>query len=90
MLTGGKRTGEAGYFIEPTVFANVQDEMKIAREEIFGPVMGIMKFHDIEEVVARANNTPYGLAAAVWTRNIEKAHAIANNVRAGTVLGELL
>ena len=85
LLTGGKRTGEAGYFIEPTVFANVQDEMKIAREEIFGPVMGIMKFHDIEEVVARANNTPYGLAAAVWTRNIEKAHAIANNVRAGTV-----
>ena len=85
LLTGGKRTGEAGYFIEPTVFANVQDEMKIAREEIFGPVMGIMKFHDLEEVVARANNTPYGLAAAVWTRNIEKAHAIANNVRAGTV-----
>ena len=85
LLTGGKRTGEAGYFIEPTVFANVQDDMKIAREEIFGPVMGIMKFHDIEEVVARANNTPYGLAAAVWTRNIENAHAIANNVRAGTV-----
>jgi aldehyde dehydrogenase (NAD+) len=85
LLTGGRRAGERGYFIEPTVFANVQDEMKIAREEIFGPVMSIIKFRDLDEVTERANNTSYGLAAAVWTRDIGKAHAIANNVRAGTV-----
>jgi aldehyde dehydrogenase (NAD+) len=85
LLTGGKRAGDRGYFIEPTVFANVKDEMKIAREEIFGPVMSIIRFHDIDEVVDRANNTSYGLAAGVWTRDIGKAHAIANNVRAGTV-----
>jgi aldehyde dehydrogenase (NAD+) len=85
LLTGGKRVGDRGHFIEPTVFANVQDEMKIAREEIFGPVMSIIRFHDIDEVVDRANNTSYGLAAGVWTRDIGKAHAIANSVRAGTV-----
>jgi aldehyde dehydrogenase (NAD+) len=85
LLAGGKRACDPGYFIEPTVFANVKDDMKIAREEIFGPVMSIMKFHDVDEVVARANNTTYGLAAAVWTRNIENALSIANNVRAGTV-----
>jgi aldehyde dehydrogenase (NAD+) len=85
LLIGGKRVGDRGHFIEPTVFANVQDEMKIAREEIFGPVMSIIRFRDLDEVVERANNTPYGLAAAVWTRDIGKAHAIANNVRAGTV-----
>jgi aldehyde dehydrogenase (NAD+) len=85
LLTGGKRVGDKGYFIEPTVFANVKDEMKIAQEEIFGPVMSIIKFHDIDEVVERANNTTYGLAAGVWTRDISKAHAIANSVRAGTV-----
>ena len=85
LLTGGKRVGRQGYFIEPTVFENVQDDMKIAREEIFGPVMSIMKFRDIDEVIGRANNTTYGLAAAVWTRDIGKAHAIANNVKAGTV-----
>jgi aldehyde dehydrogenase (NAD+) len=85
MLTGGRRVGDRGYFIEPTVFANVKDNMKIAQEEIFGPVMSIMKFKDIDEVVERANTTMYGLAAAVWTRDIGKAYAIANRVRAGTV-----
>jgi aldehyde dehydrogenase (NAD+) len=85
MLCGGSRVGDRGYFIEPTVFANVRDDMKIAQEEIFGPVMSIIKFKDIDEVVQRANNTMYGLAAAVWTRDISKAHAIANSVRAGTV-----
>ncbi len=85
LLTGGERVGDSGYFIQPTVFANVQDEMKIAREEIFGPVMSIIKFRDIDEVIARANNTTYGLAAAVWTRDIGKVHSIANNVRAGTI-----
>ena len=85
LLAGGKRHGDQGYFVEPTVFADVKDDMRIAREEIFGPVMSIMKFRDLDEVIERANNTTYGLAAAVWTRDISKAHAIANNVRAGTV-----
>jgi aldehyde dehydrogenase (NAD+) len=85
LLCGGARSGDRGFFVEPTVFADVKDDMKIAREEIFGPVMSIMPFKDIDEVVKRANNTAYGLAAAVWTRDIGKAHAIANRVRAGTV-----
>jgi aldehyde dehydrogenase (NAD+) len=85
LLCGGGRTSERGYFVEPTVFDDVSDEMKICREEIFGPVMSVLKFKDIDEVVQRANNNPYGLAAAVWTRDIEKAHGIANRVRAGTV-----
>ncbi len=82
---GGKRVGARGYFIEPTVFVDVKDDMQIAREEIFGPVMSIIKFNDLPDVVQRANKTMYGLAAAVWTRDIGKAHAIANRVRAGTV-----
>ena len=85
LLAGGKRVGDRGYFIEPTVFAGVKDEMKIAQEEIFGPVMSILKFKDVDDVVERANTTMYGLAAAVWTRDIGKAHAVANKVRAGTV-----
>jgi aldehyde dehydrogenase (NAD+) len=85
LVHGGNRVGEDGYFIQPTVFADVKDNMKIAEEEIFGPVMSIIKFKDMDEVIERANRTIYGLAAAVWTRDISKAHAIANNVRAGTV-----
>ena len=85
LLAGGNRVGDKGYFIEPTVFADVQDHMKIAREEIFGPVMSILKFKDLNEVVERANKSLYGLAAAVWTKDITKAHAIADSVRAGTV-----
>ena len=85
LVCGGGRVGERGYFIEPTVFSDVQDNMTIAQEEIFGPVQSIIKFRSIEEVVERANNTMYGLAAGVWTRDIGKAHAIANSVRAGTV-----
>ena len=85
LLAGGNRVGEKGYFIEPTVFADVNDNMKIAQEEIFGPVMSILKFKDINEVVERANKSLYGLAAAVWTKDITKAHAIADGVRAGTV-----
>ena len=84
-VTGGERFGEKGYFIKPTVFTDVKDEMKIATEEIFGPVLTVLKFKDVEEVVRRANATDYGLAAAVWTRDIGKAHSIANRVRAGTV-----
>jgi aldehyde dehydrogenase (NAD+) len=85
LLTGGKRIGGKGFFIEPTVFAGVKDEMKIAREEIFGPVMNVLKFQNVDEVIARGNRTFYGLAAAVWTRDIAKAHRLANGLRAGTV-----
>src|SRR5260370_5667601 len=85
MLTGGGRVGDKGYFIEPTVFADVQDDMQIAQEDIFEPVMSILKFKDMSEVVERANKSLYGLAAAVWTKDIGKAHAIADSVRAGTV-----
>ncbi len=85
LLTGGNRIGTRGYFIEPTVFDGVKDEMKIAREEIFGPVMNILTFKDINEVIQRGNRTCFGLAAAVWTRDIQKAHRLANGLRAGTV-----
>jgi aldehyde dehydrogenase (NAD+) len=85
LVCGGERVGDKGYFIQPTVFADVQDDMKIAKEEIFGPVMSIIPFKSVDEVVERANRTDYGLAAAVWTRDIKKAHSIADSVRAGTV-----
>jgi len=85
LVCGGERVGDRGYFIQPTVFADVEDDMKIAREEIFGPVMSIIPFRNVDEVVERANRTNYGLAAAVWTRDIQKALAISNSVRAGTV-----
>ncbi|HEY1760010.1 MAG TPA: aldehyde dehydrogenase family protein [Bryobacteraceae bacterium] len=85
LVCGGERVGNRGYFVQPTVFADVQDHMKIAEEEIFGPVMSVIPFKSLDEVIARANRTNYGLAAAVWTRDIQKALAISNNVRAGTV-----
>jgi aldehyde dehydrogenase (NAD+) len=85
LLTGGKQAGQDGYFVEPTVFTDVKDDMKIAQEEIFGPVMSIMKFKDADEVVARGNKTNYGLAAAVWTKDVKKAHTIAARLKAGTV-----
>lgn len=84
-MTGGKRVGSKGYYIEPTVFADVKDDMTIAKEEIFGPVMSILKFKDIDEVIARANNSEYGLGAGVVTSNIDNAIKLSNGIRAGTV-----
>jgi phenylacetaldehyde dehydrogenase len=85
MTTGGRRHGEQGYFVEPTVFAQTNPGMKIVEEEIFGPVVAAMPFDDPDEVLAKANNTTYGLAAAVWTRDISKAHRLAKRIKAGTV-----
>ncbi|WP_026678995.1 aldehyde dehydrogenase family protein [Fictibacillus gelatini] len=85
VAAGGEKAFEKGYFVKPTVFADVTDEMTIAKEEIFGPVVAVLPFDDVEEVIKRANNTPYGLAAGVWTENIKTAHYIANKLKAGTV-----
>lgn len=85
VLTGGTKPKEEGYFVEPTIFSAVNDEMTIAREEIFGPVIAAMPFEDLDEIIERANNTEYGLAAGLWTENISKAHYIASKLRAGTV-----
>lgn len=84
-VTGGKRVGDKGYFVEPTLFANVTDDMRIAREEIFGPVLSVLKFKNVDEIIKRSNDTNFGLAAAVWTRDVAKAHRYAKEVRAGTV-----
>ena len=88
LVAGGERadigTGK-GYFLQPTVFTNVTPEMTIAREEIFGPVLATIEFADLDEAIARANATSYGLAAAVWTRDIKKAHHVARRLQAGTV-----
>ncbi|KAF5443167.1 hypothetical protein F2P56_035749, partial [Juglans regia] len=82
---GGGRLGNKGYYIKPTVFSNVKDDMLIAREEIFGPVQSILKYKDLDEVIHRANSTPYGLAAGVFTQDIDTANTLTRALRAGTV-----
>ena len=88
LVAGGARadigTGR-GYFLQPTVFDGVTPGMTIAREEIFGPVLAAIEFSDVDEAIARANDSNYGLAAAVWTQNIKKAHYVARKLQAGTV-----
>merc|ERR1719507_2016876 len=85
LLTGGARHGDTGFFVQPTVFSEVQDDMKICREEIFGPVQSIQKVANMEEIFDRANKNNYGLAAAVFTQDVGKAIYVSNSLRAGTV-----
>ncbi|HUO25780.1 MAG TPA: aldehyde dehydrogenase family protein [Candidatus Aquilonibacter sp.] len=84
-VVGGHKMGGKGYFVEPTVLVDAREDMKVVQEEIFGPVVAAMPFDDPEELLPRANNSEYGLAAAVWTRDIGKAHRVAEGLRAGTV-----
>jgi aldehyde dehydrogenase (NAD+) len=88
LVAGGERadigTGK-GYFYKPTIFADVTPEMTISREEIFGPVLAAIEFADLDEAIARANDSPYGLAAGVWTKDVKKAHYVARKLQAGTV-----
>ncbi|CAF3230788.1 unnamed protein product [Rotaria sp. Silwood2] len=81
---GGERAGDKGYFIKPTVFSNVKDDMKVAREEIFGPVMSVLKFDSYEEVIKRANNTSFGLAAGVITKDLTRGLTFAQQLQAGS------
>jgi len=88
LVAGGNRVsvdGGKGYFIEPTIFGGVKNDMKIAQEEIFGPVLATLVFDDLDEVIAQANNNVYGLASAVWTRDVKKAHIVSRQLKAGTV-----
>jgi aldehyde dehydrogenase (NAD+) len=85
LLVGGNNPFEQGYFVSPTIFANVRDEMTIAKEEIFGPVISALPYEDLDELISRANQSEYGLAAGLWNRDVAQAHYVANNLRAGTV-----
>jgi aldehyde dehydrogenase (NAD+) len=88
LIAGGNRVtldGSKGFFLEPTIFGGVTNDMKIAQEEIFGPVLSVLPFDDVEQVIEQANSNPYGLAAAVWTKDIKKAHLVSRRLQAGTV-----
>jgi acyl-CoA reductase-like NAD-dependent aldehyde dehydrogenase len=85
LVVGGTIPYEQGYFVAPTVFADVDHSMTIAKEEIFGPVVAAMPFDDLDDLVAKANDSLYGLAAGVWTQDIKKAHYLAHRIKAGTV-----
>ncbi|OAY68763.1 Aldehyde dehydrogenase family 2 member C4 [Ananas comosus] len=85
LLTGGKPCGDKGYYIEPTIFIDVKDDMSIAQDEIFGPVMSLMKFKTIEEAIQKANNTRYGLAAGIVTKDLNIANRVSRSIRAGSI-----
>jgi aldehyde dehydrogenase (NAD+) len=88
LLAGGERTDIGtgkGYFLQPTVFGGITTDMTIAREEIFGPVLAAIEFTDVEDAIAKANSTVYGLASGIWTRDVKKAHYVASKLKAGTV-----
>jgi phenylacetaldehyde dehydrogenase len=84
-LAGGGRFGDRGFFIEPTVLINTHGDMKVVKEEIFGPVVVAEPFSDLDDLAAKANDTPFGLGAGIWTRDISKAHALAKKLKAGSV-----
>jgi (Z)-2-((N-methylformamido)methylene)-5-hydroxybutyrolactone dehydrogenase len=89
LVCGGKRPQDEklkdGYFIEPTIFTQVRNDMRVAREEIFGPVLSVIPFQDEEVLIRQANDTRYGLAAGIWTKDLQRAHRVAHALRAGTL-----
>jgi acyl-CoA reductase-like NAD-dependent aldehyde dehydrogenase len=85
LATGGQTVGDKGYFVQPTVFTNVKNEMRLAQEEIFGPVVALIPFKDENDAVFQANNIPYGLASSIWTKDLSRAHRVARKIKAGTV-----
>ena len=85
LITGGARVGDQGYFVEPTVFADVEHEMRISQEEIFGPVLSVIPFDDEQDALRIANGTAYSLAAGVWSADIGRVHRMAAGLKAGTV-----
>ena len=87
VIAGGNGLREklGGYFVQPTMFADTHQDMQIVKEEIFGPVVAAQSFEDLEDLVAKANDTNYGLSAGIWTSDISKAHTVARRIKAGTV-----
>jgi phenylacetaldehyde dehydrogenase len=84
-LSGGHRSGSRGYFVEPTVLTNTRPDMRVVQEEIFGPVVVAAPFQSLDDIAKLANDTPYGLGAGIWTKDISKAHALAKKIKAGTI-----
>jgi aldehyde dehydrogenase (NAD+)/phenylacetaldehyde dehydrogenase len=84
VLAGAERGSQAGYFVKPTVL-EARDDMTVAKEEIFGPVLAVLPFEDLSDVIRRANATEYGLAAGIWTKDVKKAIQVAHSLKAGTI-----